>query len=44
MKWQDSILCKLEGVDFIFNLEYMLPLYQEGHHMDYQQSLNAHIA
>jgi hypothetical protein len=29
---------------FIFNLEYRLPLYQEGYHMDCQQSLNAHIA
>jgi hypothetical protein len=26
---------------FIFNLEYRLPLYQEGYHMDCQQSLNA---
>jgi hypothetical protein len=31
-------------VIFIFNLEYSLLLYQEGYHMDYQQSLNAHIA
>jgi hypothetical protein len=46
MKWQDSILMQtqIEGVDFIFNLEYRLPLYQEGYHMDCQQSLNAHIA
>jgi hypothetical protein len=46
MKWQDLILmqAQVEGVDFIFNLEYRLPLYQEGYHMDYQQSVNAHIA
>jgi riboflavin transporter FmnP len=46
MKWQDSILmqAQVEGVDFIFNFEYMLPLYQERYHMDYKQSLNAHIA
>jgi hypothetical protein len=46
MKWQDLILMQdqVEGVYFIFNLEYGLPLYQEGYHMDCQQSLNAHIA
>jgi hypothetical protein len=46
MKWQDSILmqAQVEGVDFIFNLEYKLPLYQEGYYMDCQQSINAHIA
>jgi hypothetical protein len=33
-----------EKVVFIFNLQYRLPLYQEEYHMDYQQSLNAHIA
>jgi hypothetical protein len=33
-----------EEVVLMFNLEYRLPLYQEGYHMDYQQSLNAHIA
>jgi hypothetical protein len=27
---------QVEGVDFIFNLEYSLMLYQEGYHMDYQ--------
>jgi hypothetical protein len=45
MKWHDSILmqAQIEGVDFIFNLEYRLLLYQEGYHMDCQQSLNAHI-
>jgi hypothetical protein len=35
---------QVEGVDFIFNLEYRLLLYEEGHHMDCQQSLNAHMA
>jgi hypothetical protein len=46
MKWQDSILCKLKlkKLFFILNLKYRLPLYQEGYHMNYQQSLNAHIA
>jgi hypothetical protein len=46
MKLQDSILmqAQVERVDFLFNLEYRLPLYQEGYNMDYQQSLNAHIA
>jgi hypothetical protein len=34
---------QVEGVDFIFNLEYRLSLYQKGYHMDYQQSLNTHI-
>jgi hypothetical protein len=33
-----------EEVVFIFNLEYRLPLYQEGYHMHCQQCLNAHIA
>jgi hypothetical protein len=46
MKWQDSILMQahVEGVDFIFNLEYMLPLNEEGYYMNSQQSLNTHIA
>jgi hypothetical protein len=46
MKLQDSILmqAQVERVDFLFNLEYRLPLYQEGYNMDYQQCLNAHIA
>jgi hypothetical protein len=46
MKWQHSILmqAQVEGVDFIFNLEYRLLLYQEGYHMNYQQNLNVHIA
>jgi hypothetical protein len=46
MKWQDSILmqAQVEGVDFIFNLEYRLLLYQEGYNMHCQQSLNTHIA
>jgi hypothetical protein len=38
------VQAQVEGVDFIFNLEYMLPLYQEGYHMDYQQNLNTHIS
>jgi hypothetical protein len=38
------VQAQVEGVDFIFNLEYRLPLYQEGYHIDCQQSLNAHIA
>jgi hypothetical protein len=33
-----------EEVVFILNLEYALLLYQEGYHMDCQQSLNAHVA
>jgi hypothetical protein len=33
-----------EEVVFILNLEYVLLLYQEGYHMDCQQSLNAHVA
>jgi hypothetical protein len=28
------VKAQVEGVDFIFNLEYRLPLYQEGYHMD----------
>jgi hypothetical protein len=35
---------QVEGVDFIFNLEYMLSLNQKRYHIDCQQSLNAHIA
>jgi hypothetical protein len=35
---------QVEGVDFIFNLEYMLSLYQDRYRMDCQQSLSAHIA
>jgi hypothetical protein len=38
------VQAQIEGVDFILNLEYRLPLYQEGYHMDCQQSLNVHIA
>jgi hypothetical protein len=38
------VQAQVEGVDFIFNLEYRLPLYQEWYHMDCQQSLNTHIA
>ncbi len=40
----DAPVAQVEEVVFIFNLEYRLPLYQEGYHMDCQQSLNAHIA
>jgi hypothetical protein len=40
----NMVQAQVEEVVFIFNLEYMLPLYQEGYHMDCQQSLNAHIA
>jgi hypothetical protein len=38
------VQAQVERVDFIFNLEYRLSLYQEGCHMDYQQSINTHIA
>jgi hypothetical protein len=38
------VQAQIEGVDFIFDLEYRLSFYQEEYHMDYQQSLNAHIA
>jgi hypothetical protein len=38
------VQAQVKEVIFIFNLEYRLPLYQEGYHMDCQQSLNAHIA
>jgi hypothetical protein len=31
---------QVEKMHFIFNLEYRLSLYQEGYHMDFQQSLN----
>jgi hypothetical protein len=30
------VQAEVEGVDFIFNLEYRLPLYQEGYQMDCQ--------
>jgi hypothetical protein len=30
------VQAQVEGVEFIFNVEYMLPLYQEGYHMDCQ--------
>jgi hypothetical protein len=32
---------QVEELYFIFNLEYRLPLYQEGYHMYCQQNLNA---
>jgi hypothetical protein len=35
------VQAQVEELYFIFNLEYRLPLYQEGYHMDCQQSLNA---
>jgi hypothetical protein len=34
------VQAQVEELYFIFNLEYRLPLYQEGYHMDCQQSLN----
>jgi hypothetical protein len=40
----NMVQAQVEEVIFIFNLEYRLPLYQEGYHMDCQQSLNTHIA
>jgi hypothetical protein len=46
MKWQKSILCKLKLKKYIlcFILSIGMLLYQEGYHMDCQQSLNAYIA
>jgi hypothetical protein len=46
MKCQNLILmqAQVKWDDFIFNLEYRLPLYQEGYHMNCQQNLNTHIA
>jgi hypothetical protein len=46
MKWQESTLCKLKLKKYIlyFILSIGMPLYQEGYHIDCQQSLNAHIA
>jgi hypothetical protein len=35
------VQAQVEEICFIFNLEYRLSLYQEGYHMDCQQSLNA---
>jgi hypothetical protein len=35
------VQAQVEEMFFIFNLEYVLPFYQEGYHIDYQQSLNA---
>jgi hypothetical protein len=39
IKWQDSILCKLKlkKLFIYFSLEYMVPLYQEGYHIDWQK-------
>jgi hypothetical protein len=43
MKFQESVLCKLKLKKSILYLimSIGMPLYQEGYHMDYQQSLNA---
>jgi hypothetical protein len=35
------VQAQLEEAVFIFNIEYRLLLYQEGYHMDCQQSLSA---
>jgi hypothetical protein len=35
------VQAQVEKLYFIFNLEYMLSLYQERYHMDCHQSLNA---
>jgi hypothetical protein len=35
------VQAQVEELYFIFNLEYRLPLYQEGYHMYWQRSLNA---
>jgi hypothetical protein len=35
------VQAQVEEMCFIFNLEYRLSLYQEGYHMDCQQSLNS---
>jgi hypothetical protein len=35
------VQAQVEEMYFVFNIEYRLPLYQEGYHMDCQQSLNA---
>jgi hypothetical protein len=34
------VQAQVKELYFIFNLEYMLPLYQEEYHMDCQQRLN----
>jgi hypothetical protein len=36
----NMVQAKVEEVVYIFNPEYRLLLYQEGYHMDYQQSFN----
>jgi hypothetical protein len=43
MKWQESTLCKLKLKKSILYLILSIEmlLYQEGFHMDFQQSLNA---
>jgi hypothetical protein len=42
MKWQQSTLCKLKSKKCILYLllSVVMPLNQEGHHMDRQQNLN----
>jgi hypothetical protein len=40
----NMVQTQVEEVVFIFNLEYRLSLYQEEYQMNYQQSLNAHVA
>jgi hypothetical protein len=35
------VQAQVQELYFMFNLEYRLPLYQEGYHMDCQQSFNA---
>jgi hypothetical protein len=37
----NRVQAQVEEVPYIFNLEYRLPLCQEGYHMDCQQCLNA---
>jgi hypothetical protein len=37
------VQAQVEEIYFIFILSIRMPLYQEGYHMDGQQSLNAHI-
>jgi hypothetical protein len=35
------VQAQVKELHSIFNLEYMLPLYQEGYHKDCQQNFNA---
>jgi hypothetical protein len=43
MNWQEPTLCmlKLKKSILYLILSIGMPLYQEGYHMDFQQSLNA---